>query len=209
MCAYNNDEANVFDTTSICASNAHVPTFAETMSLLTFLGDASLAGGKLKAIDHWNTPNVGATDEYLFHAVGGGQREWMDGSFNSLKESGYYWIFDQPTPYAVAYFSFSTYNSTFNYQTNLSEDHGKIRGWNIRLIIDSPIEIVDNLAIYVGNDLRRYKCTLINGVWWLAENLAETKWRNGDLIPNVTDNTEWIGLITGAQCIYDNDIKNL
>lgn len=40
---------------------------------------------------------------------------------------------------------------------------------------------------------------------WMAENLRTTYYRNGDAIPNVTDNTTWIGLNTGAYCWYDND----
>jgi uncharacterized protein (TIGR02145 family) len=44
---------------------------------------------------------------------------------------------------------------------------------------------------------------------WMAENLKVTHYRNGDPIPNVTDNTEWTGLSNGAYCNYDNDPGNL
>ena len=39
----------------------------------------------------------------------------------------------------------------------------------------------------------------------MAENLRTTHYRNGDAIPNVTDNTAWNGLTTGAYCWYNND----
>jgi uncharacterized protein (TIGR02145 family) len=39
---------------------------------------------------------------------------------------------------------------------------------------------------------------------WMTENLKTTSFRNGDLIPNVTDNTAWSNLRTGAYCDYDN-----
>jgi uncharacterized protein (TIGR02145 family) len=42
---------------------------------------------------------------------------------------------------------------------------------------------------------------------WMAENLKTTKYRNGELIPNVIDNTQWSGLRTGAYCDYDNRIE--
>ena len=42
----------------------------------------------------------------------------------------------------------------------------------------------------------------------MAENLKVTHYRNGDVIPNVTDNTEWGDLSTGAYCAYGNDEKN-
>ena len=40
---------------------------------------------------------------------------------------------------------------------------------------------------------------------WLIENLKTTKYRNGDPIVNVTDNTGWVSLATGAYCWYNND----
>jgi uncharacterized protein (TIGR02145 family) len=42
---------------------------------------------------------------------------------------------------------------------------------------------------------------------WMAENLRTTRYRNGDPIPNVTDDRKWTGLGSGAWCYYDNDPK--
>ena len=42
---------------------------------------------------------------------------------------------------------------------------------------------------------------------WMVENLKTTKYRNGDLIPNVTDNT-WSKLNSGAYCVYNNSSTN-
>ncbi|MCD4691469.1 MAG: fibrobacter succinogenes major paralogous domain-containing protein, partial [Calditrichales bacterium] len=41
-----------------------------------------------------------------------------------------------------------------------------------------------------------------------AENLKVTRYRNGDAIPNETDNTAWTNLSTGAYCAYNNDNGN-
>ena len=38
----------------------------------------------------------------------------------------------------------------------------------------------------------------------MAENLRTTVYRNGNAIANVTDNTQWAGLTTGAWCYYNN-----
>lgn len=43
---------------------------------------------------------------------------------------------------------------------------------------------------------------------WTRCNLNVSTYRNGDLIPEVTDPTAWAGLTTGAWCYYDNDPAN-
>ncbi len=54
-----------------------------------------------------------------------------------------------------------------------------------------------------------YSIVKIGDQIWMAENLKVTKYRNGTLIPHVTDNSEWTGLTTGAYCIYNNDKSNV
>ena len=43
---------------------------------------------------------------------------------------------------------------------------------------------------------------------WMCSNLDVDHYRNGDLIPQVTDDAEWSALPTGAWCYYDNTPKN-
>jgi uncharacterized protein (TIGR02145 family) len=50
-----------------------------------------------------------------------------------------------------------------------------------------------------------YKTVKNGDQWWLAENLKVTHYRNGDPIPNITDQNEWSNLTTGAYCEYNND----
>ncbi|MCX6304190.1 MAG: fibrobacter succinogenes major paralogous domain-containing protein [Bacteroidetes bacterium] len=49
-----------------------------------------------------------------------------------------------------------------------------------------------------------YKTINIGTQTWMAENMRTTKYRNGDLIPNVTDDTAWHYLSTGAYCNLQN-----
>jgi len=53
-----------------------------------------------------------------------------------------------------------------------------------------------------------YQTIIIGNQYWMAENLKVTHYRNGDPIPNVTDNSHWTNLSTGAYCYYDNDPAN-
>lgn len=43
---------------------------------------------------------------------------------------------------------------------------------------------------------------------WMSMNLNVTRYRNGDLIPQVTDPVQWANLTTGAWCYYNNDSAN-
>jgi len=53
-----------------------------------------------------------------------------------------------------------------------------------------------------------YTSVTIGTQTWMVENLKTTKYNDGTAIPNVTDNTEWGALLTGAYCWYQNDISN-
>jgi uncharacterized protein (TIGR02145 family) len=58
-------------------------------------------------------------------------------------------------------------------------------------------------------DDNTYQAIKIGNQWWMAENLKVTHYRNGDAIPNITNNTDWNALSTGAYCEYNDDINNL
>jgi uncharacterized protein (TIGR02145 family) len=53
-----------------------------------------------------------------------------------------------------------------------------------------------------------YNTVKIGNQWWMAENLKVSHYRNGDLIPNVTSDTQWQNLSTGAYCNYDNTMMH-
>lgn len=53
-----------------------------------------------------------------------------------------------------------------------------------------------------------YPSIIINGKQWMKTNLSVTKYKNGDVIPEVTDLTQWDNLTTGAWCYYANDTAN-
>jgi uncharacterized protein (TIGR02145 family) len=56
-------------------------------------------------------------------------------------------------------------------------------------------------------DGNTYKTVVIGTQIWMAENLKTTRYRNGDFIPTITNNAQWIGLTTGAYSWYNNDIN--
>ena len=64
------------------------------------------------------------------------------------------------------------------------------------------------VSFCVDIDGNIYETVIIGDQDWMAENLKVTHYRNGDTIPNVTDNSNWANLSTGAYCYYDNDANN-
>ncbi|MCB9194219.1 MAG: fibrobacter succinogenes major paralogous domain-containing protein [Flavobacteriales bacterium] len=50
-----------------------------------------------------------------------------------------------------------------------------------------------------------YPIVQIGSQCWLAENLRTSRYRNGDQIPNVTNDSIWSSLSTGAWCFYENN----
>lgn len=104
FCNYDNDENNateygrlynwyaISDNRYITPPGWHIPTDAEFTTLINYLGGESLAGGKLKesGLEHWLSPNTGATNESGFTALPGGNRA-NDGNFNYQQSNAFFW----------------------------------------------------------------------------------------------------------------------
>ena len=103
-CYYNNDSANgaiygklynwyaVNDPRRLAPVRWHVPSYNELKTLQECLGGREIAGGKMKAITLWNSPNIGATNESGFTGLPGGGRSNYFGIFSSSPyEWGYFW----------------------------------------------------------------------------------------------------------------------
>lgn len=190
----------------ISAANAHVPTGAEWDDLWTWLHSQypDNEGGIVKESDYvyWDSPNTSANNWTGFNARGTGIRR-SDGTFDSFKTFSEFWGATQIYPYNSYVRALQNTTGSFGDDADNPEV-----GNPIRLIVDSPIEISGSLGIYVGNDGQRYTCRKFpygSGVWWTTQNLIETKYQDGSSIPEVTSNSTWAGLTTGARCSYSND----
>jgi len=80
------------------------------------------------------------------------------------------------------------------------------RVWNTVSDIDRVIFCETGTVTDIDGNV--YKTVKIDDLWWMAENLKTTKYRDETVIPNVTVNATWAGLSTGAYCYYDNDSDN-
>jgi uncharacterized protein (TIGR02145 family) len=88
----------------------------------------------------------------------------------------------------------------YDYTTVTRNNDDKRDGFSIRCVKGpAPVTDID------GNE---YKTIQIGNQIWMAENLKVTHYRNSDPMPNVTGNSEWVGLSTGAYCYYANNSAN-
>lgn len=194
------------DAREIAAYGWHVPTSAEFETLSDYLGGDSVAGGKLKetGTTYWDSPNTGATNEVNFNARGAGGRG-DDGTFAGLMQGG---AFITSTRYFEEYYKVSTFGIFYNSEADMVHFAATESGLSLRLIKDSTSLSHGERGTYTGNDGTVYRTICIGTQEWLADNLTETKYRNGESIPVIQDNEDWAALITGAMCYYDNDILN-
>jgi uncharacterized protein (TIGR02145 family) len=75
---------------------------------------------------------------------------------------------------------------------------------NGKSIIIPGISVANQLIVkdIEGNS---YPYVFICNQAWTTKNLTVTRYRNGDIIPQVQDGTQWANLKTGAWCYYLND----
>ncbi len=116
----------------ICPSGWHIPTDGEWTILTTHLGGTNVAGGKMKetGINHWNSPNTGATNSSGFTALPGGY--WSSsGLFYSLGTYGYWWSSSESSSthawYRYLYYDFVLINRYY---------YNKTSGYSVRCIKD-------------------------------------------------------------------------
>jgi uncharacterized protein (TIGR02145 family) len=193
---------------NIANTGWHVPTSAETQTLLTSIGVPY--NGKLREVGttYWFAPNTGATNAFGFNGRGTGLRNGTTGAFSEQKDS---FRFHTTDNYSVGYHTYGlylTYQNTFEGLWGGWDAAYKPFGYECRLVKDSTSLTPGQTGTYIGNDGKVYRTICIGTQEWLADNLVETLYRDLTSIPEVTDDTEWAALTTDAMCYYDNDINN-
>lgn len=193
----------ITDARNIAAEGWHVSTHDDFNTLNSYAGGLTVTGGKLKEIgtDYWLSPNVGATNEFGFNGRGGGIRTSI---YDDFKAEGHYLTSTSITSTICWRATMRAVNDDIQFHTC-----NKIWGLSVRIVKDSTTLSHGETGIYTGNDGKIYRTICIGTQEWVADNLAETKYRNGDTIPEVTDQTTWNGLTSGALCAYNNDWDNV
>lgn len=200
------------DARNIAPAGWHVPTGLEWCSLFEYSGATivftywiatpNTVGGKFKTIGYtfWGSPNTGASNVYDFNARGAGSRS-EGGAYNLFNQGNYFWGLKDAS-FGMAYYL--SYNNSEVSAVSFGGASLK-QGFSLRLIKDDSTDP----GTMTDNNGNIYPTVKIGNQVWMAANLRTTKYRNGDAIPEVTDNSAWAALTTGALCAYDNDWGNV
>jgi len=217
MCGYGllYNQYAVQDVRNIANTGWHVATYDEVGDLIEWAGgykDVVEVGAETYYADvfvepnpdYWDGLNPIPTNTTCFSARGNSYR-YEDGVFYNIGWWSSMWLaednawsdieswWDEETEQYYWWWGAGSYRLMY-----------KVSGLGVRLVMDDPSSWYSGM-LYVGNDGQTYQTVLINGDVWIVENLKETMYRNGDIIPEVTDSSEWAGLTSGALCAYDND----
>ena len=115
----------------VCPTGWHLPSDAEWTELVDYLGGETIAAGKLKESGnmHWNSPNIGATNETGFTALPGGYRFY--GEFYDIGGYANFWTAMESSG-TSAWTRFFYYDSA-GLQRNATEKRG---GLSVRCVRD-------------------------------------------------------------------------
>ncbi len=127
-------------TGKLCPTGWHVPSESEWNTLVSYLGGASVAGGKLKQTGTtlWNAPNTGATNESGFTAIPGGLRAY-DGSFAGPGGHASFWTstaFPNADDWSLGKeWPHAVWRRVFNHNAQIEASHGRmIAGFSVRCV---------------------------------------------------------------------------
>ncbi len=117
----------------VCPTGWHIPTSAESASLVTLMGSTPSAGGNMKEVGtvHWGPYNSGATNSAGFTAIAGGGV--YNNTFGDINSYSNFWTITRAvlTASSAAYFG-----AAFNSSYAASGETGKTVGYSVRCLKD-------------------------------------------------------------------------
>ena len=158
-------------------------------------------------------------------SIGGGTKDPSSATFSSIDwANGPYFVKTETDVAGGTSYLLTTTSQLLSVPNAISSNNGFSR---VSLTGDSLILTNGNAIIIPGISLSNhtsptsgygpnitdsenntYTTVYIGTQQWMAENLKVTKYNDGTAIPNITDNTQWSNLTTGAWSYYNNDVAN-
>jgi uncharacterized protein (TIGR02145 family) len=98
--------------------------------------------------------------------------------------------------------------SIFEKDYNLKINKSKRKNIKINEVKNGITSFTSENNVVTDVNGKTYNGVQIGTQFWITENISVSKYRNGDEIPQVQDESEWSTLRTGAWCYYNNNIEN-
>ncbi|MEO6670231.1 MAG: FISUMP domain-containing protein [Ferruginibacter sp.] len=70
------------------------------------------------------------------------------------------------------------------------------------ILMNDNLNQPEMFAAYIG---KPYPFAIIGNQTWMQKNLNVIRYKNGDAIPQISDQTQWQNATTGAWCYFNND----
>jgi hypothetical protein len=153
----------------------------------------------------FDSPNDPAENLYNYAILPGGFRwDEADLFFESIGEGSLMWSSSSPSTKQFEIYANDTDGGLFLERPNFGLSLRQTRPATV-----AEQDLPDGTMVGLVQDFNGnyYETVKIGNQVWTAQNLRATHYTDGTAIPNVTDDTEWAGLTTGAYCWYDNDIN--
>ena len=197
----------------IAPSGWHVPTIAEFKTLVSWLinhgygyeGSGNDIAKSMASNAGWIFSDVAGSignDQSSNNSSGlnmkpAGYRN-IDGTFANMGQLVFPWttspISAQFFTIGLVYYSFQVENSAFNL------NHG-----SPIILIKDDSENTETVIDYDGNI---YPTAKFGNQVWMCKYLKTTHLNDGTLITDITENSDWEALTSGAMCYYQNNLNN-
>lgn len=221
------------DVRKITSSDAYfVPEIEDWVDLLLYFGGtdyrpdfpaADLFENTLQLLSLTTWGKYAGTNITGFNLKGGGFRNnlgFLEKDFSGLYIARDSFAINATSPFGVglsalpeAYLSIYTSIEGMAYSKTYANSLKCFR-WATEAELLLPDGLISEK--YTGNNGNKYDLTKIDNRIWLADNLAETKYRNGDWIKGFDggvytpiSNATWAAATTAMCCVYDDDLTNM
>ncbi len=227
-CYLNNDPANgerygrlynwyaVNDPRGLAPIGFHIPTDAEWTVLIEYLGGTFEAGEKMKSKNGWLNGGNG-TNSSGFNGLPGGSRLIGFYDYNTFdswadeKTIGYWWSSTGWNRWLYYGQSVRIYEGDGRMVGRDSTGTDGYFGLSVRLLKDSFENFESETRVVKENPTDFSETVTIGKQIWKTKNLNVDKFRNGDPIPQIKNDEEWIRAGwsgTPAWRYYDDDPTN-
>ena len=152
-------------------------------------------------------PSVYGTNNFKFNAIPTGFRTYSVGNFLGVGGFVNTWTSTVSSATRAYYISMDYRDNQVVTIATIPFSEGKsVRGVKeYSGTAEDGTVFTSGSNIYTDGEGNVYNTVKIGEQLWTTQPLYTVKYQNGDAIANVTNNTTWKDLTTGAYCWYDND----